>query len=258
MRPNNFLSGQRCPKCFGNFLYTLKTFKEKVFELVKDEYEVLGEYINNKTKIKIMHNICGYIHNFIPADFIHNNTRCPKCAGVLPYTTESFKEKIYELVGDEYELIGEYKNSATKIILKHNICGYEWETSPVSFIHCDSRCAICFESKGERKIRYWLENNNVKFKSQFIFDDLLSDKNYPLKFDFGIFIDELKTKIKYLIEYDGIGHYKPSFGEISYKRTIKHDIIKNIYCRENNISLLRIPYWKFDNIEEILNINILK
>lgn len=30
------------------------------------------------------------------------------------------------------------------------------------------------------------------------------------------------------------------------------DTIKTIYCKENEIKLIRIPYWDFDNIEEIL------
>ena len=31
------------------------------------------------------------------------------------------------------------------------------------------------------------------------------------------------------------------------------DTIKNDYCKKNNINLIRIPYWEFDNIEKILN-----
>ena len=30
------------------------------------------------------------------------------------------------------------------------------------------------------------------------------------------------------------------------------DNIKTQYCKDNNIKLIRIPYWDFDNIEEIL------
>ena len=30
------------------------------------------------------------------------------------------------------------------------------------------------------------------------------------------------------------------------------DQIKNKYCKDNNITLIRIPYWDFDNIENIL------
>ena len=28
--------------------------------------------------------------------------------------------------------------------------------------------------------------------------------------------------------------------------------MKNDYCKKNNIKLIRIPYWQFDEIEEIL------
>lgn len=31
-----------------------------------------------------------------------------------------------------------------------------------------------------------------------------------------------------------------------------HDAMKDWYCRWNNIELLRIPYWKSSDIEEIL------
>ena len=31
------------------------------------------------------------------------------------------------------------------------------------------------------------------------------------------------------------------------------DDIKTKYCKDNNIELIRIPYWEKDNIEEILN-----
>ena len=36
-----------------------------------------------------------------------------------------------------------------------------------------------------------------------------------------------------------------------------HDEIKNVYCQNNNIRLLRIPYWKYDEINEELNKNII-
>ena len=30
------------------------------------------------------------------------------------------------------------------------------------------------------------------------------------------------------------------------------DDIKNVYCIENNIKLIRIPYWEKENLEEII------
>ena len=40
--------------------------------------------------------------------------------------------------------------------------------------------------------------------------------------------------------------------EKSFTKTKKHDIIKNEYAKQNNIPLLRIPYYESDNIESIL------
>lgn len=56
-----------------------------------------------------------------------------------------------------------------------------------------------------------------------------------------------------MIEYDGEQHYWAVFGEKSFQNTLKHDEIKNNYCKENNIPLLRIPYWEKDNIEVIID-----
>ena len=36
------------------------------------------------------------------------------------------------------------------------------------------------------------------------------------------------------------------------KETQIRDRIKNKYCKDNNIKLIRIPYFEFDNIDEIL------
>ena len=43
------------------------------------------------------------------------------------------------------------------------------------------------------------------------------------------------------------------FGEESFKRTQYHDQIKNQYCEDHNIKLIRIPYWDENNIELILS-----
>lgn len=40
-------------------------------------------------------------------------------------------------------------------------------------------------------------------------------------------------------------------GEDGFKKTVAHDNIKNDYCKNNDIKLLRIPYYA--NVEEELN-----
>ena len=64
-----------------------------------------------------------------------------------------------------------------------------------------------------------------------------------------------------IIEYDGEFHFDlPKFRFKNKERrmlelleTQKHDAIKTKYCEDNEIKLLRIPYWDFDNIETIVS-----
>ena len=65
-------------------------------------------------------------------------------------------------------------------------------------------------------------------------------------------IDDLEGEIEIII-IDFIE------GEILTKMRISkiRDTIKTVYCENNNIKLLRIPYWEFDNIESILKEKLL-
>jgi len=42
-----------------------------------------------------------------------------------------------------------------------------------------------------------------------------------------------------------------------FKSTKQKDKIKNRYCKNNNIKLLRIPYTYFDKIEHLLKLNLI-
>jgi hypothetical protein len=80
-----------------------------------------------------------------------------------------------------------------------------------------------------------------------------------LRFDFGIF--DNNGKLLFLCEYDGQQHFEPVvFGNFSfniavekYNDLVRRDNIKNEYCKNKNIALLRIPYWEYDNIDVILS-----
>ena len=118
-------------------------------------------------------------------------------------------------------------------------------------------CPSCAESesKNERLIKGTLECYDVQFESEKRFDDCGDIK--PLPFDFYI------PSINLIIEYDGEGHYLESFYKNRFdnpkealEHTKFHDDIKTQYCKDNNINLLRIPYWEKDNIESIILDNL--
>jgi very-short-patch-repair endonuclease len=90
------------------------------------------------------------------------------------------------------------------------------------------------ESKGENKISKILDEKNVKFIREKRFKDC-RDK-LPLPFDF--YLPEYNT----CIEYDGTQHYYEikHWNDLNYVK--KHDKMKNDYCEEQEINLLRIKY----------------
>lgn len=73
-------------------------------------------------------------------------------------------------------------------------------------------------------------------------------KKHLMKNIILIFIPQLNL----LIEYDGEYHYFPYFGLEKLLKCKKSDYLKNKFCRENKIRLLRIPYWEFHQINNIL------
>ena len=62
-------------------------------------------------------------------------------------TTREFKQEVYNLVGNEYSVLGEYITNKTKIKMRHNKCGYEYEVTPNSFLSTGNRCRECWKKR---------------------------------------------------------------------------------------------------------------
>ena len=171
VRPNKFLSGRRCPYCFGNHKKTDKEFQQEVYDLVGDEYTFLESYVNSKAKIKVRHEECGNIYEVRPNDFL-TGCRCPYCFGKTKKTDDEFKQEVYELVGNEYTFLDPYVNTITKLRVKHDKCGNVYEVSPSNFLR-GTRCPYCFggikETDDEfRKEVYGLVGNEYTFLDTYI------------------------------------------------------------------------------------------
>lgn len=103
-------------------------------------------------------------------------------------------------------------------------------------------------SEGELKIREWLIENLIEYETEKTFEDLVNVFN--LRIDFYL------PKHKIAIEFDGAYHFH-EFEWVGGKETLEktkiRDEIKNDYCKKNNIKMIRIPYWEFKNIANILS-----
>lgn len=98
-------------------------------------------------------------------------------------------------------------------------------------------------SRGEIKIHEILEMAGLDFEEEYIFPDLVSNTGHPLRFDFAVFDDN--HDLEFLIEFQGIQHYKPKdkFGGWNGLRKQQYnDMKKREYCKKHNIKLVIIPY----------------
>ena len=115
-------------------------------------------------------------------------------------------------------------------------------------------CGCRHQSKWEMFISDFLVFLNVNFQSQKRFNDCRNKKQSDtLPFDFYL------PDYNVCIEYDGEHHFHPMEMWGGYEKFViykENDNIKNEYCKNNNITLLRLPYTlsKEDIKNEILNI----
>lgn len=144
--PITFLEGHnRCPICFNNSgcnkKLAFRAFKYHVKILVGNNYSIIGKYSGCNHKIKMKHNKCGFIYYTYPSNFL-KGYRCPKCSGHF-VNTSIFKKRVKNLVGNEYTVLGKYKNNHTKIRIEHNKCGHIYNVNPHDFLK-GCRCPYCY------------------------------------------------------------------------------------------------------------------
>lgn len=129
-------------------------------------------------------------------------------------------------------------------------CGNECDVRSTDLRMGNQLSCGCLRSKGEKQIADWLLTNNINFKREYKFDDLVGPGNQKLRFDFAIINNELKG----LIEFQGEQHFYPvqAFGGInSFIERTNNDQLKYEYCKNNNIPLLLLR--KNQNIEQKLS-----
>lgn len=243
----NFKNKKRCPYCNGKIKFTYEYVKEYIesfgYTLLSDKYEGCNE------KIKFM---CdeGHIYETSFNSFKNNSARCNICANKMrgqynKFTYEYVKNYIesfgYKLLSDKYENCDEYLNIQCDK-------GHKYKVTFYCFKNECQRCPYCNESRGEIKIREILQQYNIKFEFQKKYENLYGIGGRLLSYDFYL------STYNLLIEYQG--EYHDGNNRIQKEEKLKtqqeHDKRKREYAKNNNIQLLEIWYWDFNNIEEIL------
>ena len=227
----------------------IKYDEEYVKNYVKDfNYKLLSSYLGIHDPI-ILQCPNGHIYTTSFNSFKSNGCRCGKCKNL---DTASKRRYSIEYV-KEYMLSFGYTLLSTQYInnkqLLEIMCpeGYIFKMCFSKFKNRNQRCSICKMSNGEQEIERMLKDFNILYSYQYCFDDCRNKECLP--FDFYL------PQYNYCIEYDGEYHYHYNyFGNtlLDLMNRKYKDNIKTNYCQQNNIKLIRIPYWNFDNIENIL------
>jgi hypothetical protein len=255
--PHIHLNGSGCPACKGQSISRKLTkshedFVKEAKVMHKNKYDYSKAlYKNSKKKIEIS---CPKHGSFFQTPEKHLEgqgcTRCSVEKGTFKIkdTIESFITKAEKIHGKKYDYSNVlYKNSKTKVQI---LCSKHGSFTQVPESHLVGRgCPSCNEPFGEKLISMYFQNNRIKYERQKKFESCKNKRCLP--FDF--FIPVLNT----CIEYDGIIHFFPCEcygGKEGFETLKKRDEIKNRFCQENGIRLIRIPYYtRKSKIRYILN-----
>jgi len=242
--PANHIKGKNCPKCTGHFM-DKNFFIDKAKEVYKDKsgnslYDYsLVDYNDSSTHVTI---IChktdpstGKEHGeFFKTPNKHlSGQGCPLCgneSGGLKnrLSNEEFLKKAFT---DEYEYLTKYVTAKTKIHIKCKKCGHKfWQEAFSHLSGCG--CPICNESKLEKEVTKYLNEQNIRHEKQKRFEWLGRQS-----------LDFYLPDYNIAIECQGIQHFEPRDffgGDSVLAEIIKRDNKKLNKCLSNNIEMIYV------------------
>ena len=260
--PINLLKGKGCPNCAGNAPKNFSDVQQEVEKLGNGEFILLDIKRTKKEGIwmHLYHKVCKNDY-WMRNDVFKSGCRCRYCQAIATgdrcrFSLEDLKERISQVADHQYRYVkGDYKNNLSKIRVVHKKCGTEFTTTWASLSQSSGLCPSCNASNGEQEVMGYLTSHKISYTYAYHIPDLKDKHN--LHFDFWL------PQYQTAIEYDGQQHYMPvNFGgidqeqaEYHFNKTVKHDQMKNQYCKDHDINLIRIPYDQ--KTDEVLDIQLL-
>ena len=202
--------------------------------------EMLFNYQNGQTCCKCMCE-CGnetivYMSNLLN----HRTLSCGCLERESRYTRKHYKD----IIGDKFGMLTVIEKTEDKapngsVIWKCLCdCGNIIHASYSELIcYRKTSCGCSNYSNMENFIATILSDYNINYIPQARFSDCRDI--LPLPFDFYLYDYNI------LIEYDGEQHIRPiDFfgGEDEFAKIVLHDNIKNTYCEQHHITLVRFPH----------------
>ena len=249
--PDDLIRGSGCPKCANNLKKTTEIYKMEL-KTTNPNLELLNEYTGNHKKIHYKCKICNY-DGYTDAANLLSGHGCRKCGieNAKHKQRKSHENFVKEMskINSNINICGIYINNTTRVVCECKICAHKWNPLPNNLLK-GYGCPNCNMSSLEQTVYTYLSSNKLDFIQQYTYPDLLGINNGFLSYDFYL------SKYNLLIECQGVQHEKPIdyFGGVEkFKIQQEHDIRKRNYAKSNDICLLEIWYYDFEDVENILD-----
>lgn len=229
---DKFQNNRRCPYCNGS-----KCNEDFVREYMLNNGDILlSHYHNGNEKLKVM---CKYGHIFYPIfnNYYNKNSRCPYCNGNITMEHESFINRL-NIINPNIEILGEYKNSHTKIKCKCKIDRYEWEAEPTNLLGSKNAkptgCPKCYRRTYRGETHPLFDHSKTK-------EDREDDRSY---FEYNEWRTKCFERDKYTCQVTGqqggrlVVHHLYSYNKYKCLRTVL----------ENGITISEEIHKKFHSI----------
>ena len=262
MIPNSVQQGQWCPKCSGNTKPTLIELNELARIRHPSARCASQEYLNGAEPLEWECGVSGHPSFFSPYRNVkHEGAWCKLCKKEIPknkkYSHELCNAFALE-VGGKFLSKERYRN--TKQVLQWECRdGHKFSRSLGSIISYRSFCPACVKRVGLRE-EYIRELFFHLFGA--IFERTRNLQWLRNKEGNAMELDGYNADLSIAFEHNGKQHYEidgffTKHGE-KLKRMQEGDALKAQLCRENNVSLIVIPYQISIDAIQIHVINELK
>lgn len=244
--PISILKGCGCKYCKSEKISNaLSLSYDELISRIKPTIEIIGNYVNTMTPVLAKCKTCGHEWTAYPGNLL-KNYGCPLCSG--RYKDNEMFVKELSTITHTILPLEKYSKSKTKILCKCLVCGRVFKATPEKLLS-HRGCPYCKMSKGEKLIRNYLEDNDIKYIPQMKFNHLIGINGRQLSYDF--YIPDYNLLIEYQGEFhDGTARIQSNNG---FTRQKEHDRRKKQFAKDNHIELLEIWYYEQNKIGEILN-----
>lgn len=179
--PGVHLKGSGCTKCglkrsAQKQKKTTEQFINEANIIHNYEYEYIGSYINNYTKILVRHIVCNYKFYVAPGNHLRGHS-CGKCFGNAIKTTEDFVEEALQLHNNNYnydKFI--YINSQVRGIILCLKCKIDFEQTPSVHLQ-GSGCPLCAIDFQRKSIDQFILEANIVHNYEYDYSQFIYTNN---------------------------------------------------------------------------------